>query len=526
MNLHPLHRFVQQVAAAPDRVAVVDGTRSVSYGQLSRFAVSVATELTDGGAQPGDRVAVLVPKSVEAIGTFLGCLSVVLPYVPVDLASPAARVARMMSVAEPSAVVVAGPGEDLLAEVRELLPDWSPTVIRPAVIDDPSFDAPLISDPDSDPESGSGLGVAVELGEPGALAHLLFTSGSTGQPKAVAVEVANVSHFVDWAIDYFGIDKGDRISGHAPFHFDLSTFDIYAALGAGAELHLVPPAMNLLPHKLADWIRESELTQWFSVPTVFAQLVQAGVVAKGDFPKLRQMLWCGEAIATPVLRELMTLLPDVAFTNLYGPTETTIASGVHRMPAPPTTDLDPVSIGVGIPGETLSIRDGDGTEVPVGEKGEICIAGLGMTQGYWQDPERTAAAFGDRSFYRTGDVGYQDNDGLFYVLGRLDNQVKFRGHRIELGEIEAALHALPTVQQAAVVFPELARPVIAAAVVLNTGVEPAEVRAAVGDLVPSYMVPGRWEPVESLPTNANGKVDRVAVRTWFEQEGTPWPTAR
>jgi amino acid adenylation domain-containing protein len=503
MDIPPLQRFVQQVVTAPDRVAVVDGERSVSYGQLYRLGASVAADLQGNGVTAGDRVAVLVPKSIEAIGAFLGCMAVGAPYVPVDLASPAARVGRMMSVAAPGAVVVAGKGEELFAQAGDILPDWSPAIIRP-----------------------EGEAEALPEPAPGGLAHLLFTSGSTGLPKAVAVDVANVSHFINWAVDYFEIGPGDRISGHAPFHFDLSTFDIYAALGAGAELHLVPPAMNLLPHKLAEWIRDSGLTQWFSVPTVFSQLVQAGVVEQGDFPSLRHMLWCGEAIATPVLRELMTRLPDVVFTNLYGPTETTIASSVHRLAGPPATDLEPVSIGVGIPGECLSVRDEAGAEVPAGDKGEICIAGRGMTRGYWRDEERTAAAFGDRSFYRTGDVGYQDDDGLFYVLGRLDNQIKFRGHRIELGEIEAALHALASVRQAAVVFPDVDRPVIAAAVVLDGEIEPAEVRTAIGDLVPSYMVPGRWESVAALPTNANGKVDRTAVRTWFEQEGTPWPTSR
>ncbi|MEM9652053.1 MAG: amino acid adenylation domain-containing protein, partial [Actinomycetota bacterium] len=498
--------------------AVVDGDRVITYGELSAFASTISAELAHRGVRSGDRVAVLVPKSIEAVAAFLGCLSIDAPYVPVDLSSPAARVARMMTVAEPAAVVALGTGEELLAAIRD--------VVRSEATADRSVWEPRVITIDPWEESNGSPASSLPVPDTPGLAHVLFTSGSTGLPKGVAVEVANVSHFVDWAIDYFGITAGDRLSGHAPFHFDLSTFDIYGALGAGAELHLVPPAMNLLPHKLADWIRESGLTQWFSVPTVFAQLVQAGVVAPGDFPELRQMLWCGEAVNTAVLRELMGLLPDVTFTNLYGPTETTIASSVHRMPARPGGDLEPVPIGQSIPGEVLSIRDGDGAELPVGEKGEICIGGLGMTRGYWRDEERTTAAFGDRTFYRTGDVGFEDENGLFHVLGRLDNQIKFRGHRIELGEIETALHALPGVRQAAVVFPDLARPAIAAAVVLDQGMETAAVRAAVGELVPPYMVPARWESVDELPTNANGKVDRVAVRTWFEEEGTPWPTSR
>ncbi len=363
---------------------------------------------------------------------------------------------------------------------------------------------------------------------PDAVAHLLFTSGSTGLPKAVAVTHANVRHFVDWAVHYFDIVPGERVSGHAPFHFDLSTFDIYGAFSAGAEVHLVPPALNLLPAKLADFIASRELDQWFSVPTTLTQLANAHAIAPGSLPDLKRMLWCGEAIPLPTLRSLMATLPAVQFTNLYGPTETTIASSFFTVDEPPETDASSVSIGQPLPGEDLVIL-GEGDEPAAqGEVGELCISGAGLTNGYWQEAERTAEAFvtdprgGGGRLYRTGDLARVGPDGRIYLLGRRDHQVKIRGYRIELGEIEAALHRLPMVDAAAVVVVDRGGPeglVLCCGAVLRAGSDDiVEVQKSLGELVPRYMLPGRWRLVDALPLNQSGKVDRGVIRTWFAGE--------
>src|SRR5437867_3144146 len=151
---------------------------------------------------------------------------------------------------------------------------------------------------------------------PGDAAHILFTSGSTGTPKGVVITHDNVRHFIEWAIGYFGTAATDRISGHPPLHFDLSTFDIFGTFAAGAELHLVPPELSLLPHKVAELIRESELTQWFSVPSVLNYMAKFDAVRPGDFPSLRRVLWCGEVLPTPSLIYWMRRLPHVTFTDL------------------------------------------------------------------------------------------------------------------------------------------------------------------------------------------------------------------
>ncbi len=513
-------RFWVTADEAPGRVAIVDGEHKISYGELASLARRLGNTLAAAGVREGDHVAVFVPKSASAVATFLGCLASGAAYVPVDLASPAERLARMMKVANPTAAIVDPTAANLFSEVRDLLPEWSPVVgtIERGLGVEPDFGPDEIA---AAPEHPVPLSVGA-----GAVAHILFTSGSTGMPKGVAVTHANVRHFIDWAIDYFDIGEDDRCSGHAPFHFDLSTFDIYGTLCAGAELHLVDASLNLLPPKLAAFIDERELTQWFSVPTVLTQLVASGSVAEGGFPALRRLLWCGEAIPVTTLRELMLRLPDIEFTNLYGPTEATIASSYLTVPEVPEPDLTSVSIGVAIPGEGLTIVDEELRPVARGETGQLAISGAGLTNGYWEDGARTAAAFvpygpdGGR-LYLTGDLARIQSDGQLYLVGRFDQQIKSRGHRIELGEIEAAFHRLDAVRMAVVVAVDLGDgegPIICCALVLDPAAQELgvrEIRKQLADIVPRYMVPREWKIVEELPVNPNGKADRRAIREWF-----------
>jgi non-ribosomal peptide synthetase component F len=335
--------------------------------------------------------------------------------------------------------------------------------------------------------------------------------------------------FVDWAVEHFGLAPRERISGHPPLHFDLSTFDIYATLKAGAELHLVPAAANLLPGALADFIRDTALDQWFAVPSTLAFMVRAGAVDQGDFPSLKRVLFCGEAMPTSVLAEWMRRVPQARYTNLYGPTETTIASSYYDVPATPDTETEPVPIGVPCRGEELLVLDEERRQqLPSGEIGEIFIAGAGVSPGYWRDQERTAAAFvpdprgGRQRIYRTGDLGWVREDGMFMYAGRSDSQIKHRGYRIELGEVEAALDALGELRECAVVAVDTegfeATGICCAYVPAKGELPPPRLRAALARSLPAYMLPTRWLSFDALPKNANGKIDRRAVRETFERE--------
>ncbi|MGH7533781.1 MAG: AMP-binding protein, partial [Gemmatimonadales bacterium] len=339
---------------------------------------------------------------------------------------------------------------------------------------------------------------------------------------------AAVQQFIEWAVPYFGITEMDRTSRHPPLHFDLSTFDIFGSFAAGAELHLAPPDLNLLPHKLAGLIRDEALTQWFSVPSVLNYMAKFDAVRSGDFPALRRVLWCGEVLSTASLRYWMQRLPHVTFTNLYGPTEATIASSYYTIPACPADDDEVIPIGRPCPGEGLVVLDEMLRPVPAGEVGELHIRGGGLSPGYWRDPERTRAVFvpdpeptepGQR-LYRTGDLASVGPDGLFRYVGRTDSQIKARGYRVELGEVEGAMNALGTLHECAVIgapsggFDGTA---ICAAYVPLRGqaVTVNGLREGLGRTLPRYMLPSRWQAFEALPKTSNGKIDRRRLKELF-----------
>jgi amino acid adenylation domain-containing protein len=501
----------------PTAPAVRMGAEYLEYGELERVSNRIARLLRDLGAERHDRVCLFLPKSPMAVAAMLGTLKADCIYVPMDFASPPIRMGKIVGAADPAFAFVGG---ETGSKQIDALRDGPLRDVDVISVDDTDFSAS-----DSDP--------LVYRNSPDDPAHILFTSGSTGDPKGVVVTHRNVASFVEWATDYFGIAESDKLSGHPPFHFDLSTFDIYGALAAGAELHLVPPEANLLPHELASFIRRSQLTQWFSVPSTMGYMAKFGAVPPGGFETLERVIWCGEVLPTPVLVHWMQRVPNARFTNLYGPTETTIASSYHTLVQCPSDETEAIPIGKPCTGEELLILDEDLMPVPAGEIGELYIGGVGLTRGYWRDEEKTTAAFvpdpraptSGRRLYRTGDLCRLGDDGLVYFLGRKDSQVKSRGYRIELGEIEAALATLEDIREAAVVgvqshgFEGVA---ICCAFVPASGEPTAnDLRQQLRQLLPPYMLPSRWQMMTSLPKNANGKIDRRALRELFAAEAGP-----
>lgn len=519
-----LHEHAARSAARDaGATAVVLGAERLSYERLVSESRRLARLLRAAEVERGDRVALCMPKSPAAVVAIHAVLEASAAYVPVDLASPPPRAARMIEAAAPRALLATAEAARLLdalagegtlegIEVISVDPTWSGGERLAAEYGPPDW-ADLADAPLDDAVA------------PGELAHILFTSGSTGWPKGVQITHAMVTAFVDWAVDHFETAAGERISSHPPLHFDLSTFDIFATLKAGAELHLVPAAANMLPGALADFIRDSELHQWFSVPSTLAFLVRSEVVEYNDFPTLKRVLFCGEPMPAPVLAEWMRRVPQARYTNLYGPTEATIASSYYDVPDVPEDETEPISIGRPCPGEQLLVLDDARRPRDPGELGEIYIAGVGLSPGYWRDLARTEAAFSTNPrdggrIYRTGDLGWVSEDGLFGCAGRVDSQIKHRGYRIELGEIEAALNALGELRESAIVAVDTegfeANAICCAYVPADGEVAPPRLRTALARSLPSYMLPTRWLALDALPKNANGKIDRRALRKRIE----------
>jgi amino acid adenylation domain-containing protein len=526
MSLRLQDLVTRQAEARPERIAIVCNRETVTYGALETVTNRLAHLLREVGCQKGDRVCLFLPKGSSAIVGMLAAVKAGAAYVPIDIASPANRVARILDACEPAVALVLRPATKLVDELTASRSKVAPAIIAlegDAVVGQHFRSAFDLRDVERAPAA-----LPAETTEDD-VAHILFTSGSTGVPKGVMITHKNVTTFLNWACPYFGIAPDDRTSGHSPFHFDLSTFDIYGTLSSGAALHLVTPEMNLIAAKLAAMIRDSQLTQWFSVPSILTYLMQFDAVRPNDFPALKRLLWCGEAMPTPTLIYLMERLPHVTFTNLYGPTEATIASSYYTVPARPTDDRAAIPIGEACGGEYLLVLDDKRQPVAPGEIGDLFIGGDGLSPGYWKDAEKTAAAFlahpheADQRIYRTGDLARVDEAGLFYFLGRCDSQIKSRGYRIELGEIEAALNPLPAIGECAVVGVDskgFEGTLICCAYAAAPGfaATPTGIRRELAAALPSYMMPSRWKSYDRLPKNANGKIDKRAIREAFEQE--------
>lgn len=515
----------RQAEQCPDAIAVVMNDERIKYAALEEASNQLARQLKAAGCVPGDRVCFLTPKSPTAVIIELGILKADCIYVPLDPSSPAPRLARIIAACEPWCVLVAG-------SLAELL--------RNALTEAKLNAAPTIGCLDAEAARGTNLKIGFSRKDLAGFssaplnyrnhghdtAHILFTSGSTGEPKGVQITHNNALSFLEWAIRYFNVSAEDRVSSHPPLHFDLSTFDIYATLGAGAQLHMVPAELNLLPNRTADFIRRHELTQWFSAPSLLNYMAKHDVVAQGDFPALKRLLWCGEVFPTPALRHWMTRLPHVSFTNLYGPTEATVASSYYTVPGRPPHDDTPIPIGTPCDGEQLLVLNDNLQPAPPGEAGALFIAGVGLSPGYWRDEKKTSEVFIETDsygrIYRTGDLAKVGEGGLIYFLGRADSQIKSRGYRIELGEIETALNALGLLRECAVVAVnsdgfEGTAICCAYAPLPGVGGNPTTLRQALRRTLPSYMLPSHWICFERLPQNGNGKIDRRALREQFQQ---------
>lgn len=528
-----LQQFItKQAEQRPDQTAIVYKQEKMTYGQLDDTSNRLARLLKEAGCKKGDRVCFLIPKTPLAIATIIGILKADCVYVPLDTSSPAPRLEKIIDACSPRYIVAGGPVNSLLDELMAEQSRRAGTAIGwmgAGKHEGSNFKATFSYD-DVMGFSPETLDFDSKSEDP---AHILFTSGSTGVPKGVVITHTNVIHFIDWAVKYFGTKHSDKISSHPPLHFDLSTYDIYGTLGSGAELHIVPTELNLLPHKLAEFIRNSELTQWFSVPSVLNFMAKADIVKQDDFPLLQRLLWCGEVFPTPPLIYWMKRLPHAKFTNLYGPTEATIASSYYTVPECPDDERAQIPIGVACDGEELIVLDDELKPVPNGEIGDLYISGVGLSPGYWLDQEKTDSVFlkrpgststnPDDRIYKTGDLAKVGEDNLIYYLGRADSQIKSRGYRIELGEIETALNALHLTEESAIVaintggFEGVA--ICCAYVPLkDVDATPTKLRAEMAKELPGYMLPARWLQFDRLPKNANGKIDRKALRERFQAE--------
>ncbi len=519
-----LHQLLSQSASAhPQRIAVRCKDEQLTYEELDRSSARLAASLVARGVERGGRVGLYMDKSPGAIAALFGILKAGACYVPLD---PAAPPERQLSILRDCALEHIVVGRSKLGPLRSIAGQVD--VLKYVhLCDAPRADCDAVV-------TGANLVCADEIADATGdvseraasvsesdLGYILYTSGSTGQPKGVMISHGASRAFVDWARDRFAIGPQDTVSSHAPFHFDLSILDLFATIGAGATISIVPAGVSMFPASLARFVEQQVITVWYSVPMVLTQLVLHGRLEERDLSRLRTVLFAGEVFPTKYLRQLKQQLPHAELHNLYGPTETNVCT-YHPVVSVPDTD-DPIPIGKPCCGDVVAILDEDGRPVPRGAKGELYVAGPTLMNGYWADAEKTRRGLARsiavdgqmRPAYRTGDlVRWNDADELEYH-GRLDHMIKSRGYRIELGEIESALAAHADVAEVVVfgVPDEEIGKRIRAAVVLGSGsaVSEAELKKFCSQRLPAYMVPEAIRFRASMPRTSTHKIDRKQI---------------
>jgi len=520
--------LTEAAARQPHRPAVASDGCMLTYQELDQLSNKLARTLLRQAVAPGDRIAVLAPKSASAVVGIYAALKAGACYVPLDPKAPTGRLSHIVQ--DSGAAVI------LTDEARSSQAATLAEAIRPRGV-------VVVCDPGRPQRSGAASTLsqgtptvpwavtASESGQPFAeehaietdLAYILYTSGSTGTPKGVMISHRNSLTFVDWAAAAAGLGEHDRVCSPAPLHFDLSVFDIFATCRETACLAILPDGTTTFPISIARWLETERISVWYSVPSVLVLLACYGHLQEFDMSSMRVVIFAGEVFPPKHLERLMSELPQARYLNWYGPTETNVCTAFEV--GPEAADVGPVPIGKACANtEVFGVTDeGDRISKP-GEVGELYVRGPSLMRGYWGQRAKTSDVLVpnpldpecDELVYRTGDLVTLDESGNYAFLGRRDSMVKIRGYRVELGEVEATLYRHPAIGEAAV----LPAPDELLGCRLRAVVVPAD---GVGELtgekvlehcrrwLPGYMVPEIVEFRAALPRTSNGKVDRVRL---------------
>lgn len=464
----------------------------VNYLKFNEQVNKTSALISKEGISFGDRVGILAPKSIETVNFIFASLLAGAAYVPMDCRVP---VTRNTFIAKDSSVQALFIHNSFLNQFKE-----AGGLQAPHKIIQLDKECTLIFFKEK------------KLRHKEPLAYILYTSGSTGHPKGVAHTHSSALAFIKWGIKTFKVSHSDILASHAPFHFDLSVFDIFVSISAGATLLLIDEATAVNPMLLADLLSKRKVSLFYSTPSLLSYMAVYGKMYKYNYESLRCILFAGEVFPINNLRKLKEVLPKTEFYNLYGPTETNVCTWYKIPTQIPEHRKDPFPIGNVCPYAESALVISEGCR---GNERELWLAGQSLMSGYWNDKEKNEKAFetdiNGTLWYRTGDIVTVTLDNNLQYVGRKDRMVKRNSYRIELDEIEKHLSACRHILEGAVTVSEksLTQTKITAHVVWNR-----ELEFTVPDLVnyckevmPFYMIPDGFEVYDSLPKTSTGKIN-------------------
>lgn len=516
MNYLISHSILNSAQRFPNQVAFKCGQQELTYPDLSKQMKQLAHLLQELGVEKGDRVGIYLNRSLETAIAIYGILYLGAVYVPLDPKVPIKRTQYLIDDCDIK-VLIANPTQrrslkelikikSSLQSIIGINQEWSVNTIP--------WEDVLTKNENFHP-SYSILGKD--------LAYIMYTSGSTGNPKGIMHTHASGLAYARLTASLYEINESDIIANHAPIFFDISTLGYFTGPLVGATTVILTDAHTILPTSLSQLIEQEKITIWYSVPLALIQMLQHGVLEERNYQSLRHILYAGEACPPRYLRPLMNIFDKARFCNVYGPAEVNQCT-YYFLDQVPVGD-EPIPIGQ-VWGDTdFLVIDENEKILSLGDTGELLIRSATMMQGYWKNDQRTKQSLFERKkendiidvFYRTGDLVYLDENSILHFLGRKDHQVKIRGYRVELSSVEVALISHPAVSEVAVFTKEKeGEPKkIEAAVIVNESKEEISYKELVVFLkakLPHYAIPEQIYFVDTFPRTGSGKVKRSALK--------------
>lgn len=516
-----LHHLLSETAVKfPDRKAILFNEEVITYAELDQSSNQIANVLIGAGVKRGDRVGIYMSRCINSIIAIFGILKAGAAYVPIDPLSPENRLNYIVNKCGIEFAIIS---QEKLSAIEKAFPQEQ--ALKKILVLGSSF-ASKNEDHYLEILSWSALKAASSDKIPAVqcintdLCYILFTSGSTGVPKGVMISHLNALTFINMAADFCRIKPEDVFANISPLHFDLSVFDIFVAVKAGATIVIVPDGTSLFPSKIAEFIQQSKITVWNSVPSTLSLLTSYANINNYNLASLRLVLFAGEVFPVKYLRKLKQSLPAAQFYNIYGQTEAN-SSTYYLVQDIPQDDSMLIPIGKPFPNFDVFALDENGKIITEnGQKGELFVRSASVASGYWGEPEKTRDKFvqnpvnaDSREYiYRTGDIVRLDQDGNYVFIGRVDHMIKSRGYRIEIGEIEMILSSHANIKTA-VVLPipdDLIGNRITAVIIpsIQNDINKEDIKQYCAQKLPKYMVPEIIELRDSLPVTSSGKIDR------------------
>lgn len=501
MKVSLIELFEESVRKYPAKTAVIDKDRTICFADLRARSLALAAKISEKGVGQNKPVAVFLDKSIESVYVDLGIIYSGNFYMNLDIKTPAERIKNILLLVEPALIVSTS---SLIKAITTVIPESTSIVL----LDEEDWDEPV----DEQAVIG-GLSTIIDT-DPSCIIN---TSGSTGTPKGVVLNHKSFFDFIDWAVDTFHFGDDLVMGSLSPIVFDIYSFELCMLMAKASTLVVLPAHLAAFPAKILEVLEKHQVNFLFWVPTIMVNIANMDLLSAFNLEHLKTVWFAGEVFPTKQYNYWHHHLPQVTFANLYGPIEITLDCTYYIIDRE-IPDEEPLPIGYPCRNTDIIILDDEDRAVSEPNvEGELCVRGTSLAMGYYNNPEKTAAAFVQNPLnkaypeliYRTGDIVCYNDEGLIMFKGRKDNIVKHLGYRTDLGEIEhVIINTLKLVKNGCVVYNQTEKQ-ITLFYEAEQEVPASEFRLSIGKVLPKYMIPTAYHHLELLQRNANGKIDRL-----------------